>query len=44
MDLPIVGKIYTWQEILAVAEFYELQDVVSILNTDPPSKPFKSDG
>jgi hypothetical protein len=44
-DLPIVGHEYPWQEILAIAHKLDINDVVHILEMQPPpAKPFKSDG
>jgi len=45
LDLPKVGKEYTWQQILTIAESRGLNYVVYSLNTPiPPPKPFISDG
>jgi len=45
IDLPEIGKEYSWQEILEIAKDHGMDDVVAILTyRDPPNKPFKSDG
>jgi len=45
IDLPEIGKQYSWQEVLEIARDHGMDDVVAILTyRDPPNKPFKSDG
>jgi len=45
IDLPEIGKEYSWQHILAIAHQLGINDVVRILdNHPPPDKPFHSDG
>jgi len=45
IDLPEIGKEYSWREILGISTRLGLVDVSHILiNYPPPDHPFVSDG